>query len=86
MQSSLNNGISPSDVLSNGLIPGMDLVGEKMESGKMFIPEVLMSAQAMTASVELLKPLLGESDLTSAGKIIFLYTNQPLSPRDNCLT
>lgn len=52
--------ISASDILNNGLIAGMDVVGEKMESGDMFIPEVLMAAQAMGGCVELLKPLLGE--------------------------
>jgi len=39
--------IPKSDILDNGLIAGMDIVGEKMESGDMFIPEVLMAAQAM---------------------------------------
>jgi 5-methyltetrahydrofolate--homocysteine methyltransferase len=52
--------IPASDILNNGLIAGMDIVGEKMESGDMFIPEVLMAAQAMGGCVEILKPLLGD--------------------------
>jgi 5-methyltetrahydrofolate--homocysteine methyltransferase len=48
----------------------MDIVGEKMESGDMFIPEVLMSAQAMSISVEILKPLLAEGESSSAGKVV----------------
>jgi 5-methyltetrahydrofolate--homocysteine methyltransferase len=48
----------------------MDIVGEKMESGDMFIPEVLMSAQAMATSVEILKPLLAEEESSSAGKVV----------------
>ncbi len=52
--------IPANDILNKGLIAGMDIVGEKMESGDMFIPEVLMAAQAMGQCVEILKPLLGE--------------------------
>ena len=54
--------VSASDILNNGLISGMDVVGERMESGEMFIPEVLMAAQAMSVCVEILKPLLGEGE------------------------
>jgi 5-methyltetrahydrofolate--homocysteine methyltransferase len=52
--------IPAQEILNKGLISGMDIVGEKMESGEMFIPEVLMAAHAMGACVEILKPLLGE--------------------------
>ncbi|GAB6143582.1 cobalamin B12-binding domain-containing protein [Desulfocicer niacini] len=58
------------DILNKGLIFGMDIVGEKMESGDMFIPEVLMAAQAMGGCVEKLKPLLGEGDVSSSTNVI----------------
>ena len=59
------------DILNNGLIAGMDIVGEKMENGDMFIPEVLMAAQAMGACVAILKPLLGdEGDAQGASVVI----------------
>ncbi len=59
------------DILNNGLIAGMDIVGEKMENGDMFIPEVLMAAQAMGACVGVLKPLLGdEGGLQGAAVVI----------------
>ncbi len=61
------------DILNKGLIAGMDIVGEKMESGDMFIPEVLMAAQAMGNCVEILKPLLGEDD-SSAGASVIIGT------------
>jgi 5-methyltetrahydrofolate--homocysteine methyltransferase len=70
VQNALDAGIPAKDILQKGLIVGMDIVGEKMESGDMFIPEVLMSAQAMSISVEILKPLLAEGDSSSAGKVI----------------
>ncbi|MCP4022792.1 MAG: cobalamin-binding protein [Desulfobacteraceae bacterium] len=58
------------EILNKGLIPGMDIVGEKMENGDMFIPEVLMAAQSMGECVEILKPLLGEEDMASGGNVI----------------
>ncbi len=61
------------DILNKGLIAGMDIVGEKMENGDMFIPEVLMAAQAMGSCVEVLKPLLGD-DESSAGASVVIGT------------
>ncbi|VVS92045.1 cobalamin B12-binding domain-containing protein [Desulfoluna spongiiphila] len=66
----LNQGVAPNNILSSGLISGMDIVGERMETGEMFIPEVLMSAHAMGEAVEILKPLLSEEDTTSAGRVL----------------
>ena len=57
VREALDAGIKPILSLMTGLIAGMDIVGEKMESGDMFIPEVLMAAQAMSESVVILKPL-----------------------------
>ncbi|SMD14412.1 5-methyltetrahydrofolate--homocysteine methyltransferase [Desulfocicer vacuolatum DSM 3385] len=58
------------DILNKGLIASMDIVGEKMESGDMFIPEVLMAAQAMGSCVEILKPLLGEGEGASGASVL----------------
>jgi len=55
-------GVPANEILNQGLIAGMDIVGEKMESGDMFIPEVLMAAQAMASCLETIKPLLGEGE------------------------
>jgi 5-methyltetrahydrofolate--homocysteine methyltransferase len=70
VKAALDEGLAPKDILNEALIPGMDIVGERMESGEMFIPEVLMSAQAMASVVEVLKPLLADGDLVSAGKVV----------------
>ncbi len=59
-----------SEILNNGLIAGMDVVGEKMEAGDMFIPEVLMAAQAMGECVTILKPLLGEEESSEGANVI----------------
>jgi len=70
VQKALDSGTGANDILQNALISGMDIVGEKMESGDMFIPEVLMAAQAMSGAVEILKPLLAEGDSISAGTVV----------------
>lgn len=62
--------VPASDILNQGLIAGMDIVGDKMENGDMFIPEVLMAAQAMGACLENLKPHLGESDQKEQASVI----------------
>ena len=69
VQAALDEGAAAADILNEGLIAGMDIVGDKMKTGDMFIPEVLMSARAMGIAVEILKPLLGEEG-TAAGKVI----------------
>ena len=58
------------DILNKGLIAGMDVVGEKMEAGDMFIPEVLMAAKAMGACVEKLKPLLDDGDAKKSVSVL----------------
>lgn len=70
VQADLDKGIKAGEILNKSLIAGMDIVGEKMQSGDMFIPEVLMSAMSMGAAVDIIKPLLGEGDTASAGHIV----------------
>ncbi|MBF0200328.1 MAG: corrinoid protein [Desulfamplus sp.] len=70
VNAALAENVPASDILNKGLIAGMDIVGEKMESGDMFIPEVLMAAQAMGQCVAVLKPLLAEGESTSGGTVI----------------
>ena len=70
VKAALDQGISAKEILNKGLISGMDIVGEKMESGDMFIPEVLMTAQVMGGAVELLKPMLSEDDSAGAGRVV----------------
>jgi 5-methyltetrahydrofolate--homocysteine methyltransferase len=70
VQKALDEGADANQILNQGLIAGMDIVGERMESGDMFIPEVLMAAQAMSAAVEILKPLLTEDDASAKGRVV----------------
>ncbi len=70
VNSALAENIPAKDILNNGLIAGMDVVGEKMEAGDMFIPEVLMAAKAMGECLTILKPLLGDGDGAAGGSVI----------------
>jgi 5-methyltetrahydrofolate--homocysteine methyltransferase len=70
VQNALDQGVAAKEILNQGLIAGMDVVGEKMESEEMFIPEVLMAAKTMSSAVDILKPLLADGDITAMGKIV----------------
>lgn len=66
----LKEGISPEEILNNALIPGMNVVGEKFRNNEYYIPEVLVSARAMHAGMELLRPLLSKSSGILRGKVV----------------
>ncbi len=70
VQDALDQGVSASEILKEGLISGMEIVGEKMETGDMFIPEVLRAAKIMNDALEILKPLLGDNEISTRGKVI----------------
>ena len=70
VQAAIDEGEMPSTILNKGLIQGMAIVGEKMNRGDLFIPEVLRCSRAMNAGVTLLKPLLGKDELHTSGKIV----------------
>ena len=61
-QEGLALSMDPKDLIFRGLIPGMDVVGEKFRRNEYYVPQVLLSARAMYAGLDLLKPLI-----TSAG-------------------
>ncbi len=61
VQQALDNGIPPQEILSAGLIAGMDRVGKDFKTGVLFVPEVLLTARAMNAGMEILRPLLVKS-------------------------
>ena len=70
VQKALDEGMAPNDVLQGGLIAGMDEVGRDFKAGDLFVPEVLIAARAMHAGMGVLRPLLAESDVPSAGKYV----------------
>ena len=66
----LSEGVQPRDILSQGLIGGMSIVGERFGAGDMFLPEVLMSASAMHKGLDIVKPLLSKSDQKAIGTVV----------------
>ena len=66
----LEEGLTPQQILSEGLLPGMDVVGSKFRNNEIFVPEVLVAARAMNAGAELLKPLMAEEGTQSPGKMV----------------
>ena len=69
-QALVDDGVAPLDVINNGLIAGMTEVGVRFKAGQMFVPEVLMAAEAMSAGSELVKPMLNAEDLPSIGTVL----------------
>jgi len=69
-QQALDSGSAASDILNKGLLPGMDIVGQRFKAAEMFIPEVLRSAKTMHASMEILRPLLSESEAAGSGTVV----------------
>jgi 5-methyltetrahydrofolate--homocysteine methyltransferase len=69
-QELLDKGATPQTILNDGLVAGMTVVGERMRSGEMYLPEVLQSASAMHASLKILKPHLVRDGVESRGKIL----------------
>ncbi len=63
-------GQNPNDVITNALNVAMDTVGKRMKSGEMFIPEVLMSAKAMSAAIDVFKPHMKAGELKTAGTVV----------------
>ena len=66
----LDRGWSASSVLEQALVGGMAVVGVDFRDGILFVPEVLMSASAMKAGMELLKPILAASGAKPIGKVV----------------
>jgi 5-methyltetrahydrofolate--homocysteine methyltransferase len=66
----LKQGVVPKEIMDNGLLVGMGEVGKRFKAGDMFVPEVLMSAEAMQASMEILRPQLVASGAKLVGKVL----------------
>ena len=69
-QQALEQGIAAKEVLDNGLVKGMEIVGEKFESNEFYLPELLVAARAMYSGMEVIKPQLAESDVGGKGTLI----------------
>ena len=66
----LDRGWTPYDVLTKSLVAGMTIVGEDFRDGILYVPEVLMAANAMKAGMAILKPLLAETGAPRIGSMV----------------
>ncbi len=66
----LEAGLTPAEILSDGLIAGMNIVGVKFKNNELFLPEVLVVARAMHAGLDVLKPKLAETGAEPTGRIV----------------
>jgi len=64
------DGVASTDILNEGLVPGMNVVGVKFKANEMYIPEVLIAARAMHAAMDIIKPLLSESGAVMKGTVV----------------
>ena len=69
-QKLVNDGVSAIEILNEGLVPGMDVVGAKFKANEMYIPEVLIAARAMHAAMDIIKPMLSESVAEMKGTVV----------------
>lgn len=66
----IDGGVQPSEIINSGLIKGMNVVGQRFKAGEMYVPEVMVAARAMKAGMELVRPLIVEGDIPTAGKVV----------------
>ena len=66
----LEQGIAPEEILNKALIPGMSRIGEKYSQGKAFVPEMLISAKAMSAAMKHLKPFFTSGAIKRRGVFV----------------
>lgn len=69
VEQAIEKGISASDILNQGLLDGMGIIGQKFKNGEVFVPEVLITARAMSAGTEYLKPYLQSTEVKACGKV-----------------
>jgi 5-methyltetrahydrofolate--homocysteine methyltransferase len=69
-RAAIERGTPPRTILEGGLLPGMASVGESFRKHEIFLPDVLLAARAMTAGMDILKPLLAGAGAPTRGKVV----------------
>ncbi len=70
VEQALEEGIPAEEILNNGLLAGMDIIGEKFKCNEVYVPEVVLAARAMSMGTEVLKPHLSQEDTADKGTVI----------------
>ncbi len=69
-KSALGEGMAPKSILDEGLIAGMDVIGDRFKKNEVYIPEVLIAARAMKMAMEVLEPELVKAGVEPVGKLV----------------
>ena len=69
VEQAVADGCPAAEILGEGLLAGMNIVGDKFKKNEVYVPEVLVAARAMNMGIEVLKPLLAEEGVESAGRV-----------------
>jgi 5-methyltetrahydrofolate--homocysteine methyltransferase len=69
-QQAIDEGVPPKDILEQGLIAGMNVVGTRFKSNEIYVPEVLIAARAMKAGMAILQPKLTEAGVQPMGTVV----------------
>ena len=69
VQQAIDEGVKPADILEQGLLHGMGIVGEKFKNNEVYVPEVLVAARAMNMGTQILKPYLNAEGVVAGGKV-----------------
>src|SRR5699024_1564178 len=70
VQQALDEGIPANEILVQGLLSGMDIIGEKFKNNEVFVPEVLIAARAMSKGTEILRPYLVAAGVEEKGTVV----------------
>ena len=69
IQQAIDSGANPEEILNEGLMHGMNIIGEKFKNNEIYVPEVLVAARAMNMGAQILKPYLAASGVKATGKV-----------------
>ena len=69
VQQALDEGCKPADILNEGLLHGMNVIGEQFKRNEVYVPEVLVAARAMNMGMQILKPYLAEDGVQATGRV-----------------
>ena len=69
VQQAIDEGVDPEQILNEGLLAGMSVIGEKFKNNEVYVPEVLVAARAMNMGAQILKPYLAANGVVATGKV-----------------
>lgn len=70
VQEALDNNMTPQEIIDASMIPAMEAIGQEFEAGRVFVPNLLLSARAMKSALDILKPLMMAEQTTSLGTVV----------------